>query len=72
MKVFIWDRVNQCTDNFHSDGGVVVFADSEERARELANAINGCCIKSDEFPDDVRDVADGPERVFIFPDAGCC
>ena len=72
MKVFVWHRVNQCSDNYHPDGGVVVFADSEERARELANAINGCSIKSDEFPDDVRDVVNGVEQVYIFPDAGCC
>ena len=72
MKVFIWQRVEKCSDNFHEEGGVVVFADSEARARELANQQPGCAIRADEMPDEVRDVAKGAERVFIMPDAGCC
>ena len=71
MKVFIWD-VAQCSDNYHSDGGVVVFAETEERARELANAEPGCEIQPDEMPHYVRDVLDGDEHVEFFPNAGCC
>jgi hypothetical protein len=74
MKVFVWADVDRCSDNYHANGGVVVFADSEERARELANATRGCAIKESETPDDVRGIAgeDQPEAVFIFPNAGCC
>lgn len=72
MKVFIWQRVSQCTDNYHSEGGVVVFANTEEDARRMANTKEGCCIEEAEKPDHVRDVADGEEMVFIFEDSGCC
>lgn len=72
MKVFVWERINQATDNYHSQGGVVVFAETEERARELVNKIDGCVIDEDEMPDEIRDVIDGVEKVFIMPDAGCC
>lgn len=72
MKVFIWREVSRCSDHFHSEGGVVVFAQSEQRARELANAEPGCDIQPDEKPDEVRDVSGGGEQVFIMPDAGCC
>ena len=72
MKVFVWQRVGKCSDNYHEEGGVVVFAATEDRARELANAESGCAIRPDEAPDDVRDVTGGNERVFIMPDAGCC
>lgn len=72
MKVFVWSYVGQCTNNYHSGGGVVVFAETEQRAREIANAHEGCAIQDNEAPDDVRDVAGGDERVFIMPDAGCC
>ena len=72
MKVFVWECVDQCSSNYHSDGGVVVFAESEQRARELANEKEGCSINPEEAPDDVRDVAGGSERVFIMPNAGCC
>jgi hypothetical protein len=71
MKVFVWHRVGTCSDNYHSAGGVVVFAASEERARDLANACDGCAIDPDEKPDEVRNTS-GKERVFIMPDAGCC
>ena len=72
MKVFVWDYVETCCDRYHSDGGVVVFAETEERARELANQKDGCSIKETETPDDVREVVGGDEAVFIMPNAGCC
>ena len=72
VKVFIWERVDKCSDNYHPEGGVVVFARSEYRARSLANDIPGCNISDDEKPDHVRETSGGDEAVFIFPDAGCC
>ncbi len=77
MKVFVWERVGECSDNYHSEGGVVVFAATEERARKLANTRKGCNILPDEKPDEVRwvldgDDVDGVEAVYIMPDAGCC
>lgn len=72
MKVFIWHSVGKCSDHYHEDGGVVVFAESEGRARELANAEPGCKIRAAEAPDDVREVIGGEEKVYIMPNAGCC
>ena len=72
MKVFVWQCVSQCSCNYHSGGGVVVFAKDEARARELANEDGHCDIRKKEMPDDVRDVVDGEEAVYIMPDAGCC
>jgi hypothetical protein len=72
MKVFIWESVSQATENYHSSGGVTVFAKSEKRARELANAKDGCLIAEAEKPDYVRAVSGEEEKVFIFPNAGCC
>ena len=72
MKVFVWADVGQCSYRYHSGGGVVVFAETEQRAREIANATPGCAIQESETPEEVRDVAGGGERVFIMPDAGCC
>lgn len=67
MKVFIWQSVEDCIYSYNRNGGVVVFADTEKRAREMANAILGCKIHDKEKPDEVRDCADGDERVFIIP-----
>ena len=72
MKVFVWAEVGQCSYSYHSGGGVVVFAETEQRAREIANATPGCAIQESETPEEVRDVAGGGERVFIMPNAGCC
>jgi hypothetical protein len=71
MKVFIWCDVDKMSDSYHSNGGVVVFAETEERAREIAN-VDGCSIKPEEKPDEVRDVTGGEEKVFYMPNAGCC
>lgn len=71
MKVFVWQRIDKCTSSYHSEGGVVVFAENEKAARDLANQIPGCVIDDDETPDYIyEDQAE--EKVFIFPDAGCC
>ena len=72
MKVFVWRQIDKCSNNYHAEGGVVVFAESEARAREIANARDGCAIRDNETPDEVRDVLGGGEAVFIMPDAGCC
>ncbi len=72
MKVFVWENVRKCSSNYHEDGGVVVFAETEERARGLANNQPGCNIAQTESPDDVRDVTSGGEAVYIMPNAWCC
>ncbi len=72
MKVFVWNYVSQVSDNYHSGGGLVVFAESETRARELANLDHGVNLLATEMPDDVRVVEGGQEAVYIMPDAGCC
>ena len=71
MKVFVWEYVKKCSKAYHSDGGVVVFAEDEARARILANSQDGCSIKSNEKPNEVRE-CEGGEAVYIMPDAGCC
>lgn len=71
MKVFIWQCVDKATGHHHREGGVAVFAETEARARALANAVPKCKIRADEMPDTVRDTT-GREDVFIFPNAGCC
>lgn len=74
MKIFIWSHVRQCSQNYHSDGGVVVIAESVEAAVALANANNGCIVdlKVDGPPDTFELVGDAVPSAYIFPDAGCC
>lgn len=72
MNVYVWQRVQQCSDNYHPEGGVVVFAATEARARELANEKPGCHISTLEVVSETRHCSGGEEAVYIFPDAGCC
>ncbi len=70
MKVFVWSYVAHATDSYHSEGGVVVFAETIERARELAAAA-GAKIGAHEAADEVRDTTE-EEACYIMPNAGCC
>ena len=72
MNVYIWQSVEQCSDNWHPEGGVVVFADTLEEARELANNTTGCYITDLEHPDAIRKCSKGEKKVIIMPNAGCC
>jgi len=71
MKVFVWDYIGSLTDNYHSGGGLIVFAEDEVRARELATA-EGVTFSHGDDPADVRVVEGGSEAVYVMPDAGCC
>jgi hypothetical protein len=71
MKVFVWSYISNLTDSYHSGGGLIVFAETEERAKELASA-EGVTFTEDDSPNDVRAVDGGSEAVYIMPDAGCC
>lgn len=72
MNIYLWKEVNECSTHYHSEGGVVVFADTLDEARALANRMPGCAIADTEQPDEVRPCEDGEKRVFIMPNAGCC
>lgn len=72
MKTFIWERVGNCTDCWHTEGGFVVIAESLEEARELINTTTSGHIDERETPDLVYECEATEKRVFTFPDAGCC
>ncbi len=81
MTMFLWRYLPCVSTNWHSGGGLVVFARDEARARELANEhikarfgeYDGEYepIPDDAKADDVRS-CEGAEAVWTFPDAGCC
>lgn len=72
MNVFVWGRIGHCSDNYHSEEGVVVFAETIDRAIELATE-KGCKFSDEELSPDYSRVVDGGcEAVYIMPDAGCC
>jgi hypothetical protein len=72
MKVFVWEDISNLTDNYHSDGGLIVFAETVERAIEMAIEQGVTFHESELTADDVRIVGGGEEKVYIMPNAGCC
>lgn len=75
MKVFVWQYVDGVSQSYHDGGGTVVFAKDLQRARELLQEAGGVqknCGAFKEEPDYEASVYGQEEKVFIFPDAGCC
>lgn len=66
MKTFIWQRVEKLTDNYHEEGGLLIIAESLERACEIEPKIIG--IK----PDLEYVCADQLDKKIVFPDSGRC
>lgn len=84
MKVYVYPYMEKLTDNYHSGGGAVVMTDRDpkivlqehrQKTHDSDNADVPC--PQVEFPDDeppptVFESDATEEKVFIFPDAGCC
>jgi hypothetical protein len=69
VNVYVWEDLDGLTDSWHDGGGVLVVAESLDRARALIPGKGD----RDYEPDLVLPVAgDTAERVIVFPNAGCC
>jgi hypothetical protein len=78
MTLYIWKRVLNLTDNYHSEGGALAVAASLERARALIadgrerydmERPSGVHMQE---PDYAFEIGDEPELAVVFPDKGCC
>ena len=76
MLMYLWENVGEgLTGNWHSGGGAVVISHDLEGARKLLekNGVSkGCEVFTREPDYKVRVEEEWEERIFIFPDAGCC
>lgn len=80
MNLYVWNYLNEMSSNYHSEGGVVVIAETVEQARELFlkdyspnsdNKTGQSDIITTE-PTLVCGVDATEPHVFEFPNAGCC
>ena len=77
MHVYIYLDLDGLTENWHDDGGLVVVTD-----RAPLDAYNEHAAKPDAYParpleklpapDNVIKANSITERVYVFPNAGCC
>ncbi len=74
--MYVWESVGQdLTNNYHCGGGTVVIAASLEAARAALRETPGVQPKCEVFtvePSFMAPVKSNEDKVFIFPDAGCC
>jgi hypothetical protein len=82
MKVFVWQDLSCMSRAFHKAGGIIVIADSLDRAREILKEDNhwnmeegssmSTALNTD--PAIIIDSIAAPEeeKIFYFPNAGCC
>lgn len=76
MKIYVWERLTDLTDAWHSEGGLMICTN-----RDYAGVFHEECLRdgsglqTNELPepDFAYDVAGNPaEKVIVFPDMGCC
>lgn len=71
MKIFIWERLENVSDNWHREGGLVIVAETLDEAKALV--ANNEYIKIDKAPDYVYEISkEATKRFIVFPDSGCC
>ena len=71
MKVFVWEYLSHVSDRYHEGGGCAVVAEDLQKAKAIAME-KGVQFEENDEPV-VYELKDSVEdRVFIFPDAGCC
>lgn len=69
-RIFIWERVGELTDNYHDSGGVAIIAADLAAARRLLPRSE--CEAHTKPPTFESEIASDEDRIFEFPDAGCC
>lgn len=76
MKIFIFQDVDKVSGNYHPEGGMVVIAESEEKAKKLiAEEDEWIELEDSDWENaEVYSLLDElvPPKVIVFPDAGCC
>lgn len=71
MKLFLWKFLDHVSYRWHSDGGLVIVAESLAAAKSLASKDEDIII--DKEPDYIYEVAGQPDQqIFVFRNAGCC
>jgi hypothetical protein len=74
MRIFIFEAVGEVSPSYHCGGGVVIVANDEAHANELADAEEYLQLEKADWEHVItyEIVGDKEAAVFIFPDAGCC
>lgn len=74
MNIYIIEIVEQASSGYHSGGGLAVIAEDKAAAQALLDAEEYVEVTEAEWEGAISYPLKGKheERVFVFPDAGCC
>lgn len=74
MNVYVFDRIDELTSNYHSGGGLVAFAENREEVERLCEP-RGIVITEEEWSEcrwHLLAPGEGMPGLHVHPDAGCC
>lgn len=76
MKLFLFQRIEQVSGNYHPEGGLVIVASDIDEAMELIAKDENITVTGEDWGRVVTyplssDFGYMP-FVYVFPDAGCC
>lgn len=74
MNTYIFKYIDQVSENYHSGGGLLIVAESKERAIELIDDESYVEVTDEEWAEAIviKTFKSEKERLITFPDAGCC
>lgn len=84
MKAFLWHDISRVSGSWHQNGSVLIQAETLERARELATYVESSGygenrktkiekMDIENEPDAIFEcLSPADERIWVFPNAGCC
>ena len=76
MKIFIFKKIEKCTDQHHTDGGLVIVARDIEAAKNLIKLDSNISISDDEWKYVIKYELDKNytymHKFFVMPNSGCC
>lgn len=74
MRIFIFERIEECSDSYHAEGGLVVIAEDETQAKQMIAQAEHTNVTEEEWAKAESFYIEGSPtpRIWTFPDAGCC
>ena len=74
MRIFVFEDIENCSSNYHSEGGLVVIAKDIEHAKELLKEDKSIDVTDEEWGKvESFALAENVEPKFwVMPNAGCC
>lgn len=74
MTLYVFQRLARVSHNYHPEGGAIVIARDAAAAADLIEHTKHLEVTAEEWDQAIifDGIATDEERVFIFPNAGCC